>query len=118
MFILNKKFKNNSSQILNLLEATTGFAPCAARTVNSPFKGCLFGGRPAELRKTSFACLPSNPVAPNQEINPKGTEVPFGFMVEATGFEPTTLWSRTIRATNCATPQYGYIIYSKNFSVK
>lgn len=27
-------------------------------------------------------------------------------MVEATGFEPTTLWSRTIRATNCATPQY------------
>ena len=54
--------------------------------------------------------LPSNPVAPNQEINPKGTEVPFGFMVEATGFEPTTLWSRTIRATNCATPQYGYSV--------
>ena len=32
-------------------------------------------------------------------------------MVEATGFEPTTLWSRTIRATNCATPQYCFIIY-------
>ena len=27
-------------------------------------------------------------------------------LVEATGFEPTTLWSRTIRATNCATPRF------------
>ena len=27
-------------------------------------------------------------------------------MVEATGFEPTTSWSRTKRATNCATPRY------------
>ncbi len=27
-------------------------------------------------------------------------------MVKATGIEPTTLWSRTIRATNCATPCY------------
>ena len=27
-------------------------------------------------------------------------------MVEATGFEPTTLWSRTIRATSCATPRF------------
>lgn len=38
-------------------------------------------------------------------------------MVEATGFEPTTLWSRTIRATNCATPQYAFIIYLIYFSV-
>ena len=28
------------------------------------------------------------------------------FLVEATGFEPTTLWSRTIRATSCATPRF------------
>lgn len=27
-------------------------------------------------------------------------------MVEATGFEPTTSWSRTMRATNCATPRF------------
>ena len=27
-------------------------------------------------------------------------------LVEATGFEPTTLWSRTIRATSCATPRF------------
>ena len=26
-------------------------------------------------------------------------------LVEATGFEPTTSWSRTMRATNCATPR-------------
>lgn len=32
-------------------------------------------------------------------------------LVEATGFEPTTLWSRTIRATNCATPQNTAIIH-------
>ncbi len=42
-------------------------------------------------------------------------EVPF--LVEATGFEPTTLWSRTIRATNCATPQYMAIIHIFCFSV-
>ena len=30
------------------------------------------------------------------------------FLVEATGFEPTTLWSRTQRATNCATPRFGF----------
>ena len=29
-----------------------------------------------------------------------------GFLVEATGFEPTTSWSRTMRATNCATPRF------------
>ena len=41
------------------------------------------------------------------------------FLVEATGFEPTTLWSRTIRATNCATPRrYRLIIFLFNFSVK
>ena len=28
------------------------------------------------------------------------------YLVEATGFEPTTLWSRTIRATSCATPRF------------
>ena len=31
-------------------------------------------------------------------------------MVEATGFEPTTSWSRTMRATNCATPRNLVII--------
>ena len=30
----------------------------------------------------------------------------FRILVEATGFEPTTLWSRTIRATSCATPRF------------
>ena len=29
----------------------------------------------------------------------------YPFLVEATGFEPTTSWSRTKRATNCATPR-------------
>ena len=29
-----------------------------------------------------------------------------GLLVEATGFEPTTSWSRTMRATNCATPRF------------
>ena len=29
-------------------------------------------------------------------------------MVEATGFEPTTFASRTQRATNCATPRFGF----------
>ena len=34
-------------------------------------------------------------------------EVPFfGFLVEATGFEPTTFASRTQRATSCATPRF------------
>ena len=32
-------------------------------------------------------------------------------MVEATGFEPTTSWSRTMRATNCATPRKRYSVY-------
>ena len=30
------------------------------------------------------------------------------FLVEATGFEPTTFASRTQRATNCATPRFGF----------
>ena len=30
------------------------------------------------------------------------------FLVEATGLEPTTSWSRTMRATNCATPRFGF----------
>ena len=34
-------------------------------------------------------------------------------MVEATGFEPTTSASRTLRATNCATPRLKRIYYSK-----
>ena len=28
-----------------------------------------------------------------------------GFLVEVTGFEPAASWSRTKRATNCATPR-------------
>lgn len=44
---------------------------------------------------------------------------PAAVLVEATGFEPTTLWSRTIRATNCATPRYDIdIICLFPFSVK
>ena len=31
-------------------------------------------------------------------------------MVEATGFEPTTSASRTLRATNCATPRFSNIL--------
>ena len=30
----------------------------------------------------------------------------YPFVVEVAGFEPTASWSRTKRATNCATPRY------------
>lgn len=30
------------------------------------------------------------------------------FLVEVTGFEPAASWSQTTRATNCATPRYGF----------
>ena len=33
-------------------------------------------------------------------------------MVGVTGFEPTTSWSRTKRATNCATPRYLFFVNS------
>ncbi len=33
-------------------------------------------------------------------------------MVRVAGFEPTASWSRTMRATNCATP--GYLISASN----
>ena len=32
------------------------------------------------------------------------------FLVEVTGFEPMASWSRTKRATNCATPRHSYFI--------
>ena len=38
-------------------------------------------------------------------VQPQGFTV---FLVEATGFEPTTFASRTQRATNCATPRFGF----------
>ena len=41
----------------------------------------------------------------------KNTVKPCGctvFLVEATGFEPTTFASRTQRATNCVTPRFGF----------
>ena len=39
------------------------------------------------------------------------------FLVEATGFEPTTLWTRTIRATSCATPRFfQFFIYFRKWS--
>ena len=33
-----------------------------------------------------------------------------GFVVRVAGFEPTASWSRTMRATNCATPGLHYIL--------
>ena len=32
-------------------------------------------------------------------------------VVEVTGFEPMASWSRTKRATNCATPRYATLLY-------
>ena len=37
-------------------------------------------------------------------------------MVGVTGFEPTTSWSRTKRATNCATPRKLYFVFIKFFT--
>ena len=34
-------------------------------------------------------------------------------MVEATGFEPTTSASRTLRATNCATPRHRHLSFQE-----
>ena len=38
-------------------------------------------------------------------LKPRGHQSSRGVLVEATGFEPTTSASRTLRATNCATPR-------------
>ena len=39
------------------------------------------------------------------------------FLVEATGFEPTTFASRTLRATSCATPRFfQFFIYFRKWS--
>ena len=37
-------------------------------------------------------------------------------MVRVAGFEPTASWSRTMRATNCATPGYILIIIRNFFA--
>ena len=34
------------------------------------------------------------------------------FLVGVTGFEPTTSWSRTKRATNCATPRLNFLPFT------
>ena len=33
-----------------------------------------------------------------------------GFLVRVAGFEPTASWTRTMRATNCATPGYWKVL--------
>ena len=59
------------------------------------------------------------PQIPSQSERSKKYGKPFGlpyFLVEATGFEPTTSWSRTMRATNCATPRIVWYIITDAFS--
>ena len=59
------------------------------------------------LHRTKFCFIFHAPSVRFIATNAKRT--PFGVLfalVEATGFEPTTSWSRTMRATNCATPRF------------
>ncbi len=39
-----------------------------------------------------------------------------GFLVRVAGVEPTASWTRTMRATNCATPGYSLIIIRNFFA--
>ena len=62
-------------------------------------------------------CFLATVASTKNTVQPQGYTV---FLVEATGIEPTTSASRTLRATSCATPRYLYapllkkrIYYSK-----
>ena len=73
---------------------------------------CFVVGRYLRPAQAMLAGLPSNPVSPLLDIQKQGEpkSSPF-FVVEATGFEPTTSWSRTKRATICATPRTRLLYY-------
>ena len=54
--------------------------------------------------------LNSNPVC-NLSKKTDSQMLSVFFVVGVTGFEPTTSWSRTKRATNCATPRNNFRFY-------
>ena len=60
-----------------------------------------------DLQRNFSPCLPTHPLLPIHKSKSMGRHYAFPLiLVEATGFEPTTSWSRTKRATSCATPRY------------
>ena len=60
-----------------------------------------------DLQRNFSPCLPTHPLLPIHKSKSMGRHYAFPLiLVEATGFEPTTSWSRTKRATICATPRY------------
>ena len=60
-----------------------------------------------DLQRNFSHYIPTNPVSPLNNSKSGGKTYVFPpILVEATGFEPTTSWSRTKRATICATPRY------------
>ena len=72
-------------------EQPTGCPVCAHRYVSEAIR--------AQTARSPLAPPPSNPVdVRNNEKESRQKPAPF-FVVEATGFEPTTSWSRTKRAT-------------------
>ena len=108
--VFGRGSKEQSDGIANF--ERPGFAPLAVRPAptlsTSSFAVEFFVFLPTKAKHFALAkwLPPSNPVAKPRQLKTAKAKRLSRFLVEATGFEPTTFASRTQRATNCATPRY------------
>ena len=63
----------------------------------------------ASQNRGSSVVKPKSKKVVNKCKNPLKSSDFRGFLVRVAGFEPTASWTRTMRATNCATPGYGFL---------
>ena len=99
--------------IATLLLVTLRSLRCASYHAN-PQSSYFASGNPYAtllVRRTPFSQAKSGVLSANTTIKQKSTEWCFlAFMVEVRRFELRASWSRTMRATSCATPRFGKIL--------
>ena len=100
-----------------LVEAT-GIAPLAARPTPTFLTSSFSTKSPlSQSYVWQSVLLPQNssyPRSPSHVAKSKNSRNTCGdtaVLVEATGIEPTTSASRTLRATSCATPRFSIFLY-------
>ena len=94
----NKKVSLLTNLFVCSMVGVTGFSPVRPSPINSPLDCLPFGKFAVQIFSPFKSRL--------QSIKKDEQPLLFVFfVVGVTGFEPTTSWSRTKRATNCATPR-------------
>ena len=67
---------------------------------------CSYGACDEKDDTSRFLRVKERKIEKTNKKSRKLKKFPAFFLVEETGFESTTLWSRTQRATSCATPRF------------